>query len=485
MTKELRRLSIIMLFMFIALFASTSWIQVVHADALGQRPENRRTLLDSYEIQRGAILVDGYPIAYSVPSSDVYSFQRVYDEGAMWAPVTGYFNPALQSSTGIERALNADLAGTGASAFFASVERIFSGQPQRGYNADLTLSAAGQRAAWEALEGLQGAVLAIEPATGRILVMATTPSFDTNLLADHSSRAANETYEQLRDDPKNPMYNRAIGGNMNPPGSTFKVVVAAAAFESGRYTPESTFSSAATYTPPGTSRAIHNAWNGPCGPGETATIADALRLSCNTVFAELAVELGDDAIREMAEKFGFNQSFEMPLESTPSVYPRALDDPHTALSGFGQTDVRATPLQMAMVSAGVANGGVVMNPRMIDAVLGNDLSVQRSYDDSEFMQALSPEVAAALTAMMVDGVENGAAGNARIEGIAVAGKTGTAQNGETGPKTLWFTGFAPADNPQIAVAVVVEDGGGQGQSGTGDQIAAPIAKKVIEAVLNR
>ena len=485
MTKELRRLSILMLLMFLALFAATSWIQVVQADALGQHPENRRTLYDSYEIQRGAILVDGYPIAYSVPSSDVYSFQRVYEDGAMWAPVTGYFNPALQSSRGIERALNTDLSGTGASAFFASVERIFSGQPQRGYNVDLTLSAAGQRAAWEALEGLQGAVFAMEPATGRVLVMATTPSYDANLLATHSSAAANEAHEQLNDDPSRPLYNRAIAGDTNPPGSTFKVVVAAAAFETGRYTPESTFPNPVSYVLPGTSTPIYNAWNGACGAGETATIAEALRLSCNTIFAQLAVELGDDTIREMAERFGFNETFEMPLESLPSLYPRALSDPRTALSGFGQGDVTATPLQMAMVSAGIANGGVVMNPRMVDAVLGNDLSVQRSYEDSEFLRAVSPEVAAALTEMMVEGVENGAAGNARIEGVAVAGKTGTAQKGDQQPKVLWFTGFAPADNPQIAVAVVVEDGGGQGQSGTGDAIAAPIAKKVIEAVLNR
>lgn len=474
-----------MLFMFIALFAATSWIQVVNADALQQHPDNRRTLFDSYEIQRGAIIVDDVPIVTSIPSDDVFSFQRVYDDGAMWAPVTGYFNPALQSWTGIERALNAELSGTGATAFFASVERILSGQPQRGANAALTLNAAGQEAAYEALRGLQGAVLAIEPATGRVLVMASTPSFDTNLLATHNSRDANDAYEALRDDPSHPMYNRAIGGDTNPPGSTFKVVVAAAALDSGEYTPESTFPNPATYTLPGTSTEISNAWNGACGSGETATIADALRLSCNTIFAQLAVELGDDVIREMAEKFGFNRGFELPLESTPSLYPDELSPDRTALSGYGLGDVTATPLQMAMMSAGVANGGVVMNPRMIDGVLGNDLSVQRSYDDSEFGQALSPETAQTLMEMMVDGVENGAAGNARIEGVAVAGKTGTAERGEQDPKILWFTGFAPADNPQIAVAVVVEDGGGQGRSGSGNSIAAPIAKQVIEAVLNR
>ena len=208
-------------------------------------------------------------------------------------------------------------------------------------------------------------------------------------------------------------------------------------------------------------------------------------MSCNTIFAQLAVELGNDVVLDMAERLGFNSAFEMPLESTPSVYPQNQRDDRLALSGFGQGDLRATPLQMAMVSAAIANDGLLMNPWMVESVLGNDLSVQRSYEPTEFGRAMSPQVAEMVTEMMVDAVENGASGNATIDGIAVAGKTGTAQNGPTQPNTLWFTGFAPADDPQIAIAVVVEDGGGQGQTGFGNTIAAPIAKKVIEAVLNR
>ena len=230
MTKELRRLSIVMLFMFLALFAATSWIQVVEADSLGQNPNNRRTLLDSYEIQRGSIIVDDVAIASSTASDDRYQFQRVYTDAAMWAPVTGYFNPALQSATGIERAMNADLSGTGSSAFFAEIERILSGQPQSGFSVELTLDAAAQRAAYEGLQGLNGAVVAIEPKTGRILAMVSTPGFDTNLLATHDADAANATYDQLDEDPTKPLSNRAIAGDLNPPGSTFKLVVAAAAY---------------------------------------------------------------------------------------------------------------------------------------------------------------------------------------------------------------------------------------------------------------
>jgi len=484
MTKELRRLSVVMLFMFLSLFVATSWIQVVDADALGQNSNNKRTRLDSYEIQRGSIIVDGVAIASSVPSDDMYRFQRVYTDAPMWESVTGWFNPALQSATGIEQALNTDLSGTGSNAFFAEIERIVSGQPQRGFSVELTLNTAAQQAAYDALQGLEGAVVAIEPKTGRILAMVSTPGFDTNTLATHDADAANAAYDQLVADPSKPLYNRAIAGNLNPPGSTFKIVVAAAAFASGDWTPESTLPNPARYQLPQSNDTVSNAWGGTCGDGDTVTIAEAIRLSCNIPMAELAVELGDDAIREMAEKFGFNQSFDTPLESTPSSYPRALDDPQTALTGFGQGKVTATPLQIAMVAAGLANDGVVMNPRLVDAVIGNDLSVVRSYENTEYGTATDKEVADEVTAAMVASVATGAAQGARIDGVDVAGKTGTAENGSN-PYTLWFTGFAPADDPAVAVAVVVENGGGKGQSGTGDTIAAPIAKKVIEAVLGR
>ncbi|KAA0962011.1 penicillin-binding protein 2 [Microbacterium sp. ANT_H45B] len=484
MTKELRRLSIVMLFMFISLFAATSWIQVVEADTLAQDPNNRRTLLDSYEIQRGSIIVDDVAIASSNPADDRYQFQRVYTDAAMWEPVTGYFNPALQSATGIERAMNADLSGTGSSAFFSEIERILSGQPQTGFSVELSLDTAAQTAAYQALQGLNGAVVAIEPKTGRILAMASTPGFDTNLLATHDADAANATYDQLVAEANKPLSNRAIAGDLNPPGSTFKLIVAAAAYESGDWTPDSTLPNPARFQLPGSNNTVANAWGGTCGDGDTVTISEAIRLSCNIPMAELAVQLGDDKIREMAEKFGFNKSFSTPLESTPSSYPQGLDDAQTALSGFGQGQVTATPLQIAMLSAGIANDGVVMNPRLVDTVIGNDLSVVRAFDDTEFGRALDATVADQVTASMVASVSNGAAQGARIDGVDVAGKTGTTENGNK-PYTLWFTGFAPANDPEVAVAVLVEDGGGQGQSGSGDTIAAPIAKKVIEAVLGR
>ncbi len=485
MTRQLKRLSLLMLVMFLALFVSTSWIQVIQADTLAANSANKRTLYDSYEVQRGAIIASGVAIATSVPSGDLYSWQRVYTDADMWAPVTGYINPVLGSATGIEQAMNRELSGTGSSQFLSRVEQIFTGQSPKGSNVSLSLDANVQRAAYDALGELEGAVIAIEPATGRILAMVTSPSYDTNLLASHDTAAVAATYDALVANATHPLYNRAIAGNLNPPGSTFKLITVSAALASGQYTPDSQFPNPAEYTLPGTSTSIRNAGGGTCGPGETVSIADALRLSCNIPMAELAAQLGDTAIREEAEKYGFNLSFSLPLESTPSSYPRALDDAQTALTGFGQGQVTATPLQMAMVSAGIANGGVVMNPRMVDQVIGADLSVQQTFESTEFARALDEGLNAEMVRMMVANVSDGAASNARMDGVEVAGKTGTAENGDGRPYSLWFTGFAPADDPQVAVAVVVENGGGQGQSGSGNTIAAPIAKKVMEAVLGR
>lgn len=485
MTKELRRLSIVMLVMFLGLLGATSWIQVVAASELQANSHNKRALYDSYEVQRGSIFAGSEEIASSVPSDDLYSWLRTYPDAEMWAPVTGYFNPVLNSKTSLELAMNADLSGSGSSQFLARIERIVNGQPPRGADVLTTIDPELQRVAYEAIEKYQGAVIALDPDTGRVLAMATSPSFDTNRLASHDTTAVNDEYDRLVDDPTKPLYNRAIAGDLDPPGSTFKLVMVSAALSSGEFTPESTFDNPAVWTLPGTTTQIHNFDRGTCGPGEKVTLADALRLSCNIPMAQLAVALGDDAIRAEAEKYGFNQSFDLPLESTASVYPRVLDPAQTALSGFGQSNVRATPLQMAMVAAGIANDGVVMNPRLVDSVVAPDLTVQQRFENTEFGRALTPEQAETMTQLMIANVSNGAASGARIEGVDIAGKTGTAEHNPGDPYTLWFTGFAPAENPEVVVAVMVQDGGGLGQNGTSNGIAAPIAKKVIEAVLSR
>lgn len=485
MHKELRRVGVVVVGMFAALFISTTLIQAVQADNLAKDSRNTRILNDSYQIERGPIvLADGTVIAESVPSDDQFRFQRSYPQGSLYSGVTGYFNP-VQGATGIEYAMNDYLSGTSNSQFLADLGRIFDGQPQRGSRVELSLDSTVQQAASDALGDLRGAVVAIEPQTGRILAMVTSPGFDPNGMAAHDNSAVTSLYNELIADPQDPLINRAISGNLNPPGSSFKVVVAAAALASGNYTPESEFDNPESLTLPGTNTRVYNFTRGKCGPGDTVTLAEAIRQSCNVPLAELGMALGADALREQAEKFGFNQKLSIPLAVEPSVYPKDGNVPNTAMSAFGQWDVRTSPLQMAMVSAAIANGGELKKPSLVDRVIGPNLEVVKTFDSETLNNAVTPEVATQLTQIMVAGVATGQANNARIDGVDVAGKTGTAENGNNEPYSLWFTGFAPAENPRVAVAVVVENDANLGYHTSGNRISSPIAKKVIEAVLNK
>lgn len=484
MNKELKRVSTVVLAMFLTLFLSSTIIQVVAADELKADGRNARTIYASYSAERGPILVDGQPIAYSQPTNDEYKFQRVYTNGELYAPVTGYFTLNGQN-TGIEGSLNDYLSGSSNEQFFDQINAIITGQNPKGAAVELTIDPVVQQAAWDALGGNVGAVIAINPKTGAIIAMVSKPTFDPNLLAGHDTEQVLAQYEALLNDQSNPLFNRTMNGNLNPPGSTFKLVVAAAALESGQYTKDSEFPNPSQLTLPQSDSVITNSGGDDCGGTATVSIATALRISCNIPFAELGAAIGTRAILEQAEKFGFNESVSVPLESTESVYPRALDEPRTMLSAFGQDEVRASPLQMAMVSMAIANSGTLMQPTLVESITAPDLTVLESLEPTVFGQPISQPTAATMTQMMVDAVSNGAGTNARISGVDVAGKTGTAENGEGDPYTLWFTGFAPANDPQVAVAVVVDNGGGLGQSGTGNTVAAPIAKKVLEAVLFR
>jgi peptidoglycan glycosyltransferase len=484
MNRQLKRVSAVVLLMFLALFGSSTVIQVAAADSLRNDPRNARTLYESYSAERGPILVAGQPIASSVPTNDDYKFQRVYSSGPLYAAVTGYFT-LNQGNTGIEGALNSVLSGTSSSQFLDQVNALLTGQNPKGAAVELTIDPKVQQAAWDALGDLQGAVIAINPKTGAILAMVSKPSFDPNALAVHDTSSVISTYNTLLNDPTGPLFNRTLAGALDPPGSTFKLVVASAALESGKYTADSSFPNVSRLTLPESNAVVSNATGGTCGDGDTVTIATALRLSCNIPFAELGQQLGTIAIRNQANKFGFNSSVSVPLESTPSAYPRGLDAPQTMLSAFGQSSVRASPLQMAMVSMAIANGGVIMQPNLVQSVVAPDLSPLQSFTPTQYGRAISAQTAATMTQLMIANVTNGVASAATIDGVDVAGKTGTAQNGEGEPYSLWFTGFAPANDPQVVVAVVVQNGGGLGQNGTSSGISAPIGRKVLEAVLGK
>ncbi len=485
MNKQLRRVTIVVLLMFLALFGSTTVIQVFQQDNLKADGRNVRTLYAGFSAERGPILVAGQPIAQSVPTDDEYKYQRQYTNGPLYSAVTGYFT-LNQGNTGLEGALNDYLSGTANQQFLDQLNAILTGQNPKGAAVETTIDPAVQQAAWDALGNLQGAVVALDPKTGAILAMVSKPAFDPNVLAVHNSSKVIAGYQQLLADAGDPLVDRAISGSLNPPGSTFKLVVASAALANG-YTPDSEFPNPSRLQLTGTSTFISNSEGGSCGGGATASIATALRLSCNIPFAQLGQALGYDAVSAQAKAFGFGDgSLRIPMKVTPSVYPQTTDDAQQELSSFGQGNDRVTPLQMAMVSSAIANGGTLMTPTLIDSITARDLSVLRKLEPTVYGRPVSGGIAATMTGLMINNVANGAASNARISGVDVAGKTGTAQNGDGAqPYTLWFTGFAPANDPRVAVAVVVENGGGRGQSGVGNTVAAPIAKKVIEAVLNR
>ncbi|MFM6968468.1 MAG: peptidoglycan D,D-transpeptidase FtsI family protein [Microbacteriaceae bacterium] len=483
MIRELRRVSIGILILFGSLFASTTIIQVLEVDNLRVDPRNVRTLYNSYSTERGSIIVGNVAIAESIPVDDVYKYQRTYTGGGLYAGITGYFT-INNGISGLELALNDQLSGQSNSQFFDQILALFTDKNPRGASVQLTVNPAIQQAARDALGDRTGAAIAIEPTTGRILALVTTPSFDPNDLATHNTDDALANFTKLEASSLEPLQNRAIAGALYHPGSVFKLVMAAAALDSGMFTTTSTFANPAQLQLPQSTSYIHNSTKQTCGGLKTpVTIGIALQYSCNIPFAEMGQQLGEDTIRSYSEAFGFGASIEIPLPSTPSIYPKNMDQAQLMLSSFGQFDVRVSPLQMAMVSSAIANGGKLMKPNLVDSILASNLSPLSAFQPTQYSQPISPETAAALVQMMVTDVSNGAASGAKIPGVQVAGKTGTAENGEGEPFTLWFTGFAPADNPKVVVAVVVENDDARGQTGTSNGLAAPMGRKIMEAVL--
>ncbi len=484
MNAPIRRVSTLVAALFVSLLVSTTAIQFVEAKSLNARPDNRRTLLSTYGRERGQILVGDTAIAKSIPTKDQYKWQRVYPKGAAYAHITGYYS-FFGAAGGLERADHSLLDGSSDKLFYRRVSDLFTGRKAGGASLQLTIDPAIQNAAIKAFGNQHGAAVALDPRTGAILAMVSRPSYDPNMLATHDLGAVAKASDKLNKDADRPLLNRAIGGDLYPPGSTFKIVTAAAALSSGSYSPQSQIPGPAVLDLPQTSAVLPNDFPAACGPNGKTTLEHALVISCNTAFGWLGMQLGADALQTQAAKFGFGDALAIPMTVTPSQFPANPNKPQQAQSAIGQFDVRVTPLQMAMVSAGIANRGTVMKPYLVQSVLGSDLNVIDSAQPEQLSDAVSPEVAAQLTSMMEGVVQSGTGTAAQISGVRVAGKTGTAQHGAGLAPHAWFTSFAPADNPTIAVAVVVENGGNAGNEAVGGRVAAPIAKAMMEARLTK
>lgn len=484
MNQPIRRVATLALLMFLALMIAVTMIQFVRAPALTADSRNARTIYEEYGRERGPIIVADQTVASSEPADDVYQFLRTYGQGELYAHSTGYFSVAFNSMTGIERLENDVLGGSSQSLALQRLRDLVTGNEPRGGGVELTLDPQIQQAAVDALNGQRGSIVVLEPDTGRILAMVSVPSYDPNLLASHDAAAARESYEALSTDESRPLINRAIAGDLYAPGSAFKVVTATAMLENG-YEPDELIDAPTQYSPPGTSHTINNPGEATCGDGSgQATLLQSLRQSCNTPFAIAAVEMGEETMREQAEAFGFGQELAIPMAVTPSRFPDATTQAELAQSAFGQFDVRVTPMQMAMVASAIANDGSLMRPYLVERTLSPDLDVLRVTDPEELSVAMGEDSAAQMTEMMVDVVANGTGFRAQIPGIDVAGKTGTAEISTSIPPHAWFIGFAPAEDPQFAIAVVVENGGYQGFGTDGGSLAAPMARSVLQAALS-
>ena len=484
MKAPVRRISVLVAILFAALLISSTLIQFVQAPSISARADNRRTLLDNYSRERGSIIVGDQPVARSLPSPDEQiTFLRTYPQGPLYAAVTGYFSYTYGAGGGLEGSEGELLSGSADELFYRRVTDLLTGRQQTGASVRLTINAKAQEAADKALGNQRGAVVALDPKTGAILAMVSHPQYDPNQLSQHDQAAVIKAWTTINADPTRPMVNRAISGNLYPPGSVFKIVTASAALEGKVVDEQSQIPAPPVMDLPQTNVGLPNYDRKPCGPNGATTLQHALEISCNTAFGYLGVQLGADALRSQAAKFGFGQTLRIPTRVEPSTVPAQLSPPQAAQSAIGQYDVRVTPLQVAMVSAAIANHGVVMRPYLVRDVLGSNLESLETHQAVQLSVAVSDATASTLTRMLVSVVDNGTGRPAKIDGIAVAGKTGTAQQGNGQAPHAWFTSFAPANDPKVAVAVVVEDGGNAGSEAAGGLLGGPVAKAVMEAVL--
>jgi len=516
MNTPMRKLGLALAVMFLALFVNLNFVQVFQGDKYRNDPDNKRVLLNEYASPRGAIVASGTNVAYSIErGGDELKYLRVYPKeyAEALAPVTGYYS-FVYGTDGIESAENEILSGDSSELFTNKLANILTGRNPRGGSVQLTINLDAQLAAYKAMQGAngkmrRGAVVAIDPTTGKILALVSTPSYDPNLLASHDADKIQQAYTRYRDDKQQPMLDRALKQNY-PPGSVFKVIDAAAALKDG-VTPETRIPAPNSYWPfeptkkdacPANLAAacVENFEGETCDNGKDATLNLALVKSCNTAFAALAVQkLGAQRIKEQAQAFGIGTDLSVPFSVAPSTLGTTYQSDKSALAqtAFGQRDVRITPLQGAMISAAVANNGILMKPYLVDAELRPNLSPLNRTEPTKLSQATDPTVSSELVTMMENVVNDprGTGGPAAITdpklkraGVVVGGKTGTADVGVTSASKVepdaWFSGFALVNGqPKIAVAVIIENGGVAGNESAGGAAAGPVAKRVMTAYL--
>jgi cell division protein FtsI/penicillin-binding protein 2 len=481
MNKTIRHAAVFSLLLVLALLVRATWVQAYEGQALADNKKNRRSVIAQYAQPLGDIIVAGSPVTGSkkTQGSDL-AYGRTYTDGELYAAVTGYSSQAY-GATQLEGIYSDVLDGTDSE--LKNPVDALTGKRQKPGDVVTTIDPAVQKAGFEALGDIKGAAVALDPKTGKILGMVSTPSYDPTTI---SGTTDGDAWAKLLADKNQPLLNRALRQPL-PPGSTFKLVVAAAALEDGLYdSADEKTASPNPYKLPGTDRVLDN--ENAAAPCANASIRTALQYSCNNVFGKMAVDLGQDKVRAMAEKFGFNDATQdVPVRALASKYPTGMDKPQTALSGIGQFEVTATPLQMAMVSAAIANDGVMESPHMVSEVVDSGGDALQSFGGGEGKRMVSSSTAEQLRSAMVTVVQDGTGSNAKISGAEVGGKTGTAQRGENNSLTpyAWFTSYAKdaSTGKEVAVAVLIEDSGAVRSEVSGNGLAAPVAQKMMAAAL--
>ena len=479
MDKQIRKLGVVLMVLFAALFLQLNRIQIVQADKLANAPGNTRKATRDFSRPRGVIqTADGAVLARSTPVEGPFEHLRQYPEHDLFGHITGYFS-FTYGSDGVERTYNDVLSGRD-----LEIRRVDDLLTDRVITNDVTLTITKrlQQVARDALGTRKGSVVALDPRNGALLAMWSFPSYDPEPLSAHDQKAVQASWQAYEDNRDRPMLARGYRERYAP-GSTFKVVTAAAALEQAPELVTKAYPSLRVLDLPQTDKNLPNFGGSTCG----GPLPQLLRVSCNTGFAQMGLDMGAEKLADQARRFGFASAPPVDLPAPArSVFPEAdtfrRNLPGLAQSAIGQQDVAATPLEMALVAAGVANGGSIMKPYVVAEVRDNEGRVVRQAQPSEWQRAMSPENAAALRDMMVLVVNGGTATRAAVPGAQVAAKTGTAQT--TGDNShAWIIAFAPAEAPTVAVAVIVESQPGLGDTVTGGRIAAPIAQAVLRAAL--
>jgi peptidoglycan glycosyltransferase len=482
--RRVRRTALSLCTVFVALFGMLNYLQVVHAEKLDDDPRNFRRIVRDYANPRGDIIdANEVVVATSTPTDDQYEYLRTYPYGALFGNVTGFYS-FQYGATDIEDAYNDQLTGRDPKIGAADLIDLLRGRVRTG-TVKLTIDARAQQLARDALNGRQGSVAVLDAQTGAVVALYQEPAFDPTVISGHDIPAAQADYTALNAENPNPMLSRSYRERF-PPGSTFKIVTASTALSLGRVTPDTPFPVLTQISLPQTDRTLSNFGGEACG----GTLTESFAQSCNTVFGQIGLDLGDDLARGI-QAWGIGEDVPFDLRAAkgtaPAVGSFKDNQPLFAQAAIGQAEVSVSPLQMAMVAATIANGGQQMRPHVVDEILDVDAKVVDKTQPQVARTPISPDVAHTVRDLMIGVVDHGTGTAAQIDGIQVAGKTGTAQVAEGQHPHAWFVGFAPAvpqpGERQYAVAVLVENGGDLGSEATGGRIAAPIAKTMLEGLL--